>query len=234
VTIDAMIHGHPSFAAASAQTRERLASSAELWRYADGERVVHGGNPVTHWLLLLKGGLQLYRRNPVTRAQILMLSLEAPGVLGDPEILSGSRWAASARAAGSTELAAIPRDLFQQAVTMDPAFAAGLYRDLALRHALVLQVMQVLSLQKVRDQVLRLLWSQPALADGVVCASPTRLARALGVNARTITRTLQQLEREGAIRRRRDRAELIGAAPPAERLDAPLAGASWRLLRTAA
>lgn len=73
--------------------------------------------------------------------------------------------------------------------------------------------MQVHGLQKVKYKILRLLWEMAPAAESsgarVVPHSQTDLAKALGVNRKTIARNLQELEDEGVIRRSGTAVEIL-------------------------
>lgn len=236
MTTEKLLAQNPTLLSADPRTLRLLAEQAELRTFEAGGRIAHSGSPQTHVLVLCKGAAQLYRRNRETRAQIMICNLEAPAIFGDSECFAGQPWTVSARAVNATEIVAVKNSAFEQAIASDAGLAAALYRNLGVRHVLNVQVMQVLSLQKVRHKVLRLLWSLPVVAYSeshhrIVEVSLVGIARAIGVNVRTIARTLKDLGNGGVIVRRGARVELRLAEEDVfwDNLSAPTAGVSWRL-----
>jgi CRP-like cAMP-binding protein len=231
-----LLRRNPVLAQADPSRLKRLASACSVRLYPARANVVLAGTVQTHLLLVASGGLQLYRRNRETKTQLLVGVLEAPALFGDAELYAGARWAVSARAQVDTVTVEIPPIPFDALIGSDLAVAAGMYRETSARHFLTIEIIQVMGLQKTENKILRLLWERAKKVTGetrlpLSAVSQVNLAKALGVNRKTIARNMRSLERADLIRRQGDEWEILAS----ERLFQSTLltrhgfGASWKL-----
>ncbi|MGQ0508633.1 MAG: Crp/Fnr family transcriptional regulator [Myxococcaceae bacterium] len=228
------LKAHAIAGMAQASLLATLARSAELRRVEHGTVVVRALSALTEVLLILDGFIEVRARWPGARKTVLLETLEAHAVLGDTELVgSEERWSVSARSATDVTLVALPVAEFRKLLS-DQSVALALYRSAAARLSLSRRVARIYAESKTRDQLLRLLWSsasERSTAAMVLCP-PTSLGRALGVDRKTISRSLVELERLGLLRREGRFATLCG--PPMEALRARDAACSWRLVEAGA
>jgi CRP-like cAMP-binding protein len=224
---------HPILSKASGDALEALAAASEVRNFEAGGKVVRSGTPQREVLLIAEGKVELSRRNREADTQILVGLLESPAIFGDAELYAKSEWIVTGTASTPVTLVAMPNDAFDRLVGSDGAVAAALYRDACARHMLVIQIMQILALQKTEHQILRLLWGLSEDRGGKRTAplSQVQLAKALGLNRKTIARNLSGLEEEGLIERSGDEVVLLLPSdyPLWRDLGAHGLGASWQL-----
>jgi CRP-like cAMP-binding protein len=195
--------------------------------------VARVGAPVEHVLMIASGQLELYRKNREADTQMLVGVIESPAILGDAELYGRSQWVVMVRAAVSSVVVRMPGVAFDRMVASDGRIAAGLYRDSCARHLLAVEIMQVLTLQKTQNKILRLLLAlarRDADERPVARVSQVQLADALGLNAKTVRRHLAELERSGKIERRREEIVLSGEQAEWGHLGRGF-GAAWRLAK---
>jgi signal-transduction protein with cAMP-binding, CBS, and nucleotidyltransferase domain len=103
----AALSGITAFQNLAAEVIAWLSEHGELCRYADGEAVVRAGEPATHMLCVITGGMQYYR--PESGQQGPVFRVEAGQVTG---VLPYSRLQVSkgqGLAVGETTLYQLPR-----------------------------------------------------------------------------------------------------------------------------
>jgi CRP/FNR family transcriptional regulator, anaerobic regulatory protein len=233
-----LLRRNAALAKGSDAALRRLAHASKVRVFATGERLVHVGLAQRDVIMIAEGTVELYRTNREAQTQVLSGVLTAPAIFGDAELYGGraSGWAVSVMARVETTAVLMPIASFDSLIDSEHAVAAALYRDAAARLFLAVQIMQVLSLQKTQNKILRLLWRlAPAPADPSapreIKVSQTELSRTLGVNARTIARNLVELEQSGFIRKNGNRVELLISSDAIVRRDMEDVGfgASWTL-----
>lgn len=224
---------HPILSKGRDEVLAAVAEASVVRFFEGGDRIVRNGAKQREVLLISAGKIQLSRRNRETDSQILVGLLEAPAIFGDAELYAKTDWVVTGTAVGSTAVVAIPNEVFDRMVASDHTLAAELYRDACARHMLVIQIMQILALQKTQHQILRLLWGLSTVEEGerIAPLSQVQLAKALGLNRKTIARNLADLESAGLIVREKAQVQLrLPNDYPLWRDLAPHGlGASWRL-----
>ena len=225
-----VLRRNPVLSAGDDRALARLAAASSERVLDAGDVLVRVGSPQRDVFLIADGQLELYRRNRLAETQILCGVLHPPSLFGDAELYSKTPWTVSAKAVEPTVVVAMPNAAFDAIVDADGKVAAGLYRDACARQMLVIQIMQIFALQKTQHQILRLLWS---VADGdrVAAVSVVQLARALGLNRKTVTRHLKELEALEMLRRDKDSVQLLlpDDLPLWPSLPEHGFGAAWRL-----
>jgi CRP-like cAMP-binding protein len=188
-----------------------------------------------------EGRLELSKRNRKQDVQLLMGIVRAPALLGDAELFGRASWSVTSKAVEPTTLVAIPNAVFDRAAREDLQLAYGLYRDASQRHLLVINLMQIMGLQSTAHRVLRLLCMQAtqpgtdideATGDRIIRLETVKLARAVGVNRKTVARAVAGLERCGFVARcDTNRVRLAGELDirTLQDIGEHGFGASWRL-----
>jgi CRP/FNR family transcriptional regulator, anaerobic regulatory protein len=231
-----LLRRNPVLAAANTAALGRLALRSTVGIYGRGDRVATLGSPQEEVLMLAAGAVELWMHGKRKNASLLVGLLHPPALFGDAELFTGSPWLASARAAvDGTTVVRMPNGAFNHLVRADGAAAYGLYADACSRLMLVMRTLRVVGIDPAEQRLLALLSSQaePGSATPRVRLSQARLARALGVDRKTVARDLAALERSGAVRRDGKEAVLLEA--PAQHLtDVGRLhgfGTAWRLAR---
>jgi CRP-like cAMP-binding protein len=211
---------NPALAKGSEAALRRLAEASEHRVFLTGDRLVHTGSPQSHVIMLAEGTIETHRRNRTDGKQVSCGSLSAPALIGDAELYAGTGiWVVTITARTAVDAIFIPNDAFNRFVESDVQIAVSMYRDAASRLLLAIQIIQTLSLERVQDQVLHLLMrlakQESEGGPPIARLSQVDLARALGVNPRTIARSLADLEEEGMIRRDGDTVEIAIVDPGA-------------------
>lgn len=225
---------NPALGAGNPHLLTALAKVCGITACARNKVVARVGAQQRHILLIGSGTLELFRKNRTAGTQILVGTLSAPSLFGDAEYYAGMQhWGVSARTTEPTTLIEIPFKAFDTLIDSDGRVAAALYRETSARHMLAVQIMQVMALQQVQHKILRLLWAQGTVTEAGTRRAhlaPSDLARALGINRRTIARNLEGLESRGLLRREGFEAEVLLTADAVfwQTLSQGF-GASWEL-----
>ena len=200
-----------------------LAKHSEVKHYVVNDKVVTLGNPQAHILLIGSGTCKLYRRNSAKKTQVLVAVARAPSIVGDTEYYSGrEQWMTSIKTVTEASIVFMPVKTFQQLVDHNTQVAAALYRDVCSRHMLAIELVQILALQSTRNKILRLLWTRIFQNKNEYAKlALTEIANVLGLNRKTIARTLLAMQQEGVLKRQGQRFALHG----------PAASTPWKELR---
>jgi CRP-like cAMP-binding protein len=227
---------HPALGVAPTSALASLAKHCEFQDHEAGANVVERGAAMNRILLLVRGALALHCNNRSTEAQIYLGLLEAPALFGDAEAYAETGvWMASGVASERLVTLSIPVPTFKAFVKENPEVAVELYADATARHMNAIEIAQILGLQKTSHKVLRLLWSISTENGGLRRAdlSVQQLSQALGVNVKTVWRTVRGLEASGLLRREGRQVQLRVSEEEAfgGKLNVRGLGASWRLRR---
>lgn len=194
---------NPVLASAPSEALAALSKQCEVRQHAPGSPLVLAGSPAKAIYLLGTGRLEIRRRNRAAGTEVLMGALLPPSLLGDAELYGHSRWPHSVRAVVKSRVVHIPCEVFDRFVAKTPAVSYGLYKDACARHMLAINIAQVFALQKTSHRILRLLNTLAPDGEGgaprKVRVSQSELARSLGLNWKTISRNLEQLETTGLL-----------------------------------
>lgn len=197
----AVLLRHPVFKAAKLSDED--AALISVRNFGSDVTVVRAGSPQTAVLVLISGGLVLQARTPGTRRGYLAGLLEAPTVLGDFEMLSRTSWGYSIITNSGVTCVEVPNAVFERLAKSDPNLTAELYRSSSIRWLRMRGTLERLLTEPLSRQLMTLLWdvSQPGPESlPVARLSQSKLARALGVDRKTISRNLSRLAREGQVR----------------------------------
>jgi CRP-like cAMP-binding protein len=232
----------PLFSGTDGDDLRALADQAELRPADAGDIVIRAGMPQAHIVFLAKGKLAIYRRNKASDIALLLGMLEAPSLFGDAELYAGVPWMASARAETDVVCLMLPTKLFDDIVGRNVALAARLYRDASARHMLANHTAQTVVLYDVEVRIFRLLLDYAYRygrreGDNAIIERPisqVEMAAALGVNRKTIARTLKPLEEAGTVVRTdgEESWQIVGLARLEARLPKQLLGLSSRFGET--
>jgi CRP-like cAMP-binding protein len=231
-----LLRRNPVFARVPSDVLGELAAASTVRHYQPRDVVTRSGTHQTHVMLIAEGCVELWQRHAGRDLEIFYGSLRAPGVLGDTEMFAKSAWTSSSRATEPTSVVAMPNQALERAVRRDGSLAAGMYRDACTRHYLVIRIVETMALQRAQERILAFLWEQSRPMDGVevrrrVQLSPVRVAKALGLDRKTVFRCVRELERQDLLVREPNAHALI--SPPANgqpptQIGEHGFGASWR------
>lgn len=199
--VQAVLHQHPLFK--TVKLSDEDAALISVRSFGPDTTVVRAGSPQSAVLVLISGGLVLHARTLGTRRGYLAGLLEAPTLLGDLEMLSRAPWGYSILTNSSVTCVEIPNALFERLAKSDPTLAVELYRCSSIRGLRMRGTLERLLTEPLSRQLITLLWdvSQPGPEKlPVARLSQSKLARALGVDRKTIARNLARLAREGQVR----------------------------------
>jgi CRP-like cAMP-binding protein len=231
VKVRELLRRNPVLAMGSDAVIDQVAKASEVEVYDKGAMLTRAGAAQTHVLVIASGRCELYRKDREAGTQMLTGIIEAPAIFGDAELYGASPWIVSTRAVAETIAVRIPNAAFDKMISSDLKIAAALYRETCARHLLAIEIMQVFALQKSQNKILRLLHSfarTDESGERAARVSQVQLARALGLNAKTIQRHLASLEKEGLIRRDGERVVIEAKSGDFMSLRGGL-GAKWML-----
>lgn len=204
-----LIKTSPYFANIPPAKLATLAKNSTLRTATANELVARAGLPVPGIIYLAEGRLAIFRRNVSHDITILLGRMSAPSIFGDMEVLADMPWTVSARAETDCVYVVIPAQVFHSTIINEPDVLYRLYRDTSTRHLMANHSARVLALHSVETRLLRLLIDYVHSCGHVenergsidYPLSQVDLAVGLGVNRRTIARTLEPLLESGLIER---------------------------------
>lgn len=200
--LDALFRS-PTLAGAQRESVLELAAESSARVFEQRALVIRAGLPLRHILYVVEGLIALSTGDPGAR-ELLLGVAEAPAFIGDEDLWGSGRWTVTGRALRTSLLLLIPRSVFEARVAADHGFAAGLYREACRRHSQIRMALQSRATEPTDTQLLRLLWdlAQPSGVPGEIAVAPlshSGLARALGLDRKTVARNLRRLVARGVI-----------------------------------
>jgi len=117
----------PLFAGLGARQRRKVASLAQIRRFADGAPLVRAGDPGDALHVVLDGEVSVRRRGRPS------LALGVGSIVGELALLDGGPRTASVVAQGDVVTLSIPASRFRKLLRAEPAIAIGIAEELARR-----------------------------------------------------------------------------------------------------
>jgi len=117
----------PLFAGLGARQRRKVASLAQIRRFADGAPLVRAGGPGDALHVVLDGKVSVRRRGKAARA------LGIGSIIGELALLDGGPRTASVVAQGDVVTLTIGASRFRKLLRAEPAIAIGIAEELARR-----------------------------------------------------------------------------------------------------
>ncbi|HEX5057706.1 MAG TPA: Crp/Fnr family transcriptional regulator [Kofleriaceae bacterium] len=193
----------PLFAAMPEKVVDGLAARASRRRLRKGQRVLTRGEAAV--IVVLTGRLEVVSDTGDEVA--LVRSLVSPAVVG-VSVAVGAAASAELWVAEDAELAVIPADAVAAALRRYPEAAIAAIAHLG---GVIAELSAEVAALRVHGLVERVRHKLRQLAKGrrELTITHARLADEVGGTRANVSRALARLEREGAIRRRRGRIELL-------------------------
>ncbi|MFO0728776.1 MAG: Crp/Fnr family transcriptional regulator [Myxococcota bacterium] len=198
-----LLKRHPIFGTAPLIAED--AAGLEVLKYPPDAMVVRAGAEQRAVLVLIEGTAALHARVRVGGRQFLAGLVDAPSVIGDEDRHAETPWSYSVRTARAATFVSVPNAIFDRWIRADATLASALYRSACVRASRMRNVLERMLLEPTDQQILTLLWdlSRPPAAPGDPAIAPlsqSRLARALGVDRKTIGRNIRRLTEQGVLR----------------------------------
>lgn len=195
---------HYLFSALSDAERERLLASAQLRRFAAGERLFSHGDAASHFFLLRGGCVKLYRLSPEGDEKIMRLIRPSATFAESILFMEAPRYPVHGEGVEAGEVVALDRDTFLAILQESFATCRAVMAEMALRIQSHWDEIETLALQNSRYRVVHyLLGLLPPEASGRVAVTlPARkvlIAAHVAVTPETLSRTLRALSDEGLI-----------------------------------
>lgn len=188
---------------------EEMARVMRRVTYDPGELIIR--EAVTPWALwIMRSGFIRILYGSAEGLEMVVKYFRSPAVFGDMEFLAGVPYFCSLEAIEKTELLVLDIEQYQHFTKRSPRFMHNLYRDMAHRFAICAFNERALAFNSVEKRLASLLvtlakYEGRRTAQGReirVPLSQEELARALGVNRRSITRALREWTGEDLISKR--------------------------------
>lgn len=195
------LKSHPLFANTELTPDE--AAQLRLRTYGADTVLFRAGSPQTMVLALIQGAIVLHGRPSGGRRSYLAGILDAPSLLGDTEMLSTERWMFTGHSGAHATAVEIPNALFEKIISGNAETGLALFRSASIRAFRLRASLERLLTEPMTRQLTSLLWDLSHRGpEGLPVArlSQSKLARALGVDRKTVSRNLGRLKSEGVLR----------------------------------
>lgn len=117
----------PLFAGLGARQRRKVASLAQIRRFAAGAQLVRAGDPGDALHIVLDGEVSVLRRGRSSRG------LGVGSIVGELALLDGGPRTASVVAQGDVVTLTVPASRFRKLLRAEPSIAIGIAEELARR-----------------------------------------------------------------------------------------------------
>lgn len=195
---------HPVFEGVEPDLLAEFVRRGQVLRPADGAEVLSEGDPEPAFFVLLAGSVKVLYRSE-QGVEVVVKLLEAPAVFGEMECIAGIPPLETVQAIERVRLVKVPAQTLLHAVRTSHALCAQLLSDVAKRLCIAAQLERALAFQPVESRLAQLLltyldmYGLPAEGGQMIRIPITQesLAQAVGVNRRSVTRTLQGWTEQG-------------------------------------
>ena len=225
---------HPLFDGCAPQRVEALAALGERLSYGPGDTILRQGEPAWHVFVLLTGVVRVLISSEEGH-QITAKLFKAPAVFGEMEALTATPFIESVEVMRRATVLRFSVDAFEEVMAQDGRVTRNLLVDVCHRFRVSAQNQAFAAFENVERRLANLLLSYARtlgtkVAEGIQLVgeglTQEAMAQGIGVNEKSVRRTLRDWEGRGLILRRGRSyvlarvdalAELAGAEPP--RLD---------------
>jgi CRP-like cAMP-binding protein len=198
----------PLFAASPPHILESWLRGSVMRTLRGGHMILAEGEDATHVFTLLSGVVRVFFRGQ-ERRKIVAKLFSGPAFFGEMEVLTGIPHLESVDVLQTARVLATPKAIFLEALRRDHALTARLLLDLSARFCVTAHLAKCAAFQTVEHRLASLLLSYGevwGVLDGKVLRisrpmTLDELADGLGVNRRSIERTLSEFERRGWVSR---------------------------------
>lgn len=206
---------HPMLKDLAPQVLHSLCERAELRQHHDGDTVFHEGDAARHWLLVVRGHVEVVRFGCDGSERVYHRFGTGECVAEAAMFMAHGRYPMHARAAGSTTVWRLERQALRQACEQHPALALRLLEDFSRRLYHYINEVEWLTVssaaQRLAAFLLRLSAQQGERLE--LPSSQRQLAAHLGIRAETLSRLLSEWQARQWLRGERRHWTLVDTAP---------------------
>ncbi|HZA72190.1 MAG TPA: Crp/Fnr family transcriptional regulator [Propionibacteriaceae bacterium] len=213
----------PVLSSLSAADRERVLGAGRRRRFARGETLFHHGDPADALHLLERGRVAVRVLTP--QGDQVILAVLGPGqVFGELALIDPqARRTATVTALEACETIALRRRQFESLRAADPQVDRFLVASLAAQVARLSEhLLEMLFVAAHLRVIRRLLVLAEEYGEAPIPMTQEELGLMSGTTRPTVNEVLRDLERQGAVRLRRGRIEVLDADGLQRRLDRAL------------
>ena len=200
------LHGNPLFSQLTAEEQDRLKERAEILSLARGDYIYQQGDVARYFGFVLSGSLKLYRLTQDGQEKVFRI-LNTGDQLAEGMLFSiHAIYHFTAMAVENTEVLLFPLEEYREVILGNSELSLALLSTLAQMEQDSLETLEILSFKKSIDRVVRYLVGR-ALSSCSRCMAPKfelpatkrLIASQLSIQPETLSRVLNQLEREGLL-----------------------------------
>jgi CRP-like cAMP-binding protein len=177
---------------------EELARGALLHRYPRGQIVCHRGEPGDRAFVIVSGAVDLIIDSPDGR-ELILVRLEAGEHFGEMALVDDHRRSATARTAAPTELVAVLRSAFLQALDDHPEMSRHIIRSLVQRLRVADAKLEAFAYLDAAGRIARALIDLGSESGQMLAVSHEELGHMAATSRPTTTRILDEWESEGYV-----------------------------------
>lgn len=198
----------PLFAGSPPDVLEAWSRGSLLKTFRPGEVILEEGGEASHVFTLLSGVVRVYFRGQ-DKKKIVAKLFSGPAFFGEMEVLTGIAHLEGVDVMQVARVVVTPKLVFLEALRRDHALTARLLLDLSARFCVTAHLAKSAAFQTAENRLASILLSYGevwGITDGKVLRisrpmTLDELAEGLGVNRRSIERTLVGFEQRGWVSR---------------------------------
>ncbi len=196
----------PVFEGVDKWVLEGFVAQGETREFEAGYIILEEDKPANTFWVLIKGSVRIFYIGP-DGTEVVVKIFGAPAVFGEMECLTDIPWLENVDAVERAVLLAVPRKVFIDAAAQSAAFSRNMMVDLAARLCISAQNERSLAFNTVETRLANLMetyvdfYGVPVEGGKKIRIplSQEDLANALGVNRKSITRTLKKWTEESIL-----------------------------------
>ncbi|RMG43790.1 MAG: Crp/Fnr family transcriptional regulator [Acidobacteria bacterium] len=202
---------HPLFVRLEPRDRERLLEASSARIYRRGELLFAAGDSAHAFFVALSGWVVLYRLSAQGERVVLRV-VRRPESFAEAAALGLASYPAWGEAASEARVLAVPGTAYRRLLLASPETGLQVIAELSRKLAHLVRELEQRQARTTTERVARFLAEAAADGEGPALVLPVEkslLAARLGMTPESFSRALARLKREGAIRERSGRIELL-------------------------
>jgi CRP-like cAMP-binding protein len=229
-----LLRDHPILQGTGDSLPREILECGLVQLYTPGEFLSREGDPAEHYWLLCAGSVRVFYTSP-DGYEVTVKIFSAPAAWAEMEVLTHHCHIEDCVAVDRTTVVKIARPHLENLLDAHPRFMRNILYDTSARFLIAAQHERALAFAPVSERLANLLLAYVRMygvpvEGGVgirIKLSQGDLARGLGVNKRSITRTLTEWQAEGFLSKRGQNYVILDLPQLEARASRDLVGIDW-------
>lgn len=199
-----LLGAHHLFGSLKADNLEHLAQACRLVKLDNEQSLFHQGAEAQHFYLVVSGAVKLFRVSPDGLTKVIEVIRQGNAFAEALMFLQQRTYPLNAEAMGSSEVIAIPSQLYKELLLASPECALGVMGNMAVKLHRRINEIEILTLQNTRHRLGNYLFGlleDPAAKTGEIQLPMAKqlIASQLAMQPETFSRLIREMKDQGLV-----------------------------------